>query len=68
MIKVKILLESAPETPREIADKLAAIYRCGFEYCYFDGSEGTNAPFGFHVSNAQYRVFKKLTGKAPTDF
>jgi len=31
---------------------------------YFDGSEGTNAPYEFHVPNAQYRVYKKL-GKAP---
>ena len=48
----------------EIADKLAAAYNCGFEFVYFDGSEGTNAPFEVHVPNAQYRVYKKL-GKAP---
>ncbi|MBO5039938.1 MAG: hypothetical protein J6D09_02440 [Clostridia bacterium] len=44
----------------EIADKLAAIYNQGFEFAYFDGSEGTGAPFDFHVSNAQYRVLKKF--------
>lgn len=44
----------------EIADKLADVYNCGFEFVYFDGSEGTNPPFEFHVPNAQYRVYKKL--------
>lgn len=48
----------------EIADKLAVLYNAGFEYIYFDGSEGTNAPFEFHVPNAQYRVYKKMN-KAP---
>lgn len=44
----------------EIADKLAQAYGAGFEFAYFDGSEGTNAPFEYHVPNAQYRVFRKL--------
>ena len=44
----------------EIADKLAAIYNQGFEFVYFDGSEGTCAPFDFNVSYAQYRVIKKF--------
>ena len=44
----------------EIAEKLAAAYNCGFEFVYFDGSEGTAAPFEFHVANAQYRVLKRL--------
>ena len=44
----------------EIADKIAKIYNCGFEFVYFDGSEGTNAPFEYHVPSAQYRVYKKL--------
>ena len=48
----------------EIADKLAGAYNCGFEFIYFDGSEGTNAPFEVHVPGAQYRVYKKL-GHAP---
>lgn len=48
----------------EVADKLAKAYNCGFEFVYFDGSEGTNPPFEFHVPNAQYRVYKKLK-KAP---
>ena len=44
----------------EVADKLADAYNAGFEFIYFDGSEGTNPPFNHHVSNAQYRVLKKL--------
>lgn len=48
----------------EIADKIAHIYNLGFEFAYFDGSEGTNPPYDFHVANAQYRVYKKFN-KAP---
>lgn len=44
----------------EIAKKLARVYDAGFEYIYFDGSEGTNAPYAYHVGNAQYRVLKQL--------
>ncbi len=44
----------------EIADKIAQLYNQGFAFMYFDGSEGTNAPYGIHVPNAQYRVYKKL--------
>ena len=44
----------------EIADKLAYAYNQGFEYIYFDGSEGTNIPHDFYVPYAQYRVLKKL--------
>ncbi|MEA4889418.1 MAG: hypothetical protein VB070_08135 [Clostridiaceae bacterium] len=45
----------------EIADKIADAFNAGFRFVYFDGSEGTNAPFEFHVPNAQYRVYKKLS-------
>ncbi len=48
----------------EIAEEIAKLYDCGFEFMYFDGSEGTNAPYEYHVPNAQYRVIKKL-GSAP---
>ncbi len=44
----------------EVAEKLAVAYNAGFAFIYFDGSEGTNEPYGFHVPNAQYRVLKKL--------
>ena len=55
-----IYLDQDSSIQDEIADKIAAIYNCGFEFAYFDGSEGTNPPFGFHVSNAQYKVFNRF--------
>jgi len=55
-----IYLDQNSDIQDEIADKLAEVCNAGFEFLYFDGSEGTNAPFNFHVPNAQYRVFKKL--------
>ena len=47
----------------EVSAKIAALYDCGFEYAYFDGSEGVNAPCNFHVSNAQYRQWKLFKEK-----
>jgi hypothetical protein len=47
----------------EIADKIAHIYDLGFEYLYFDGSEGTNPPFAYYVPLAQYKVYNKLKNK-----
>jgi len=44
----------------EIAEKIANIYDAGFQFIYFDGSEGVNSPFGINVALAQYRVFKRL--------
>ena len=44
----------------EIADKLSEIYNAGFEFIYLDGSEGTNAPYEYHVPNAQLKVYSKL--------
>ena len=44
----------------EIAEKIARIYDCGFEFLYLDGSEGVNPPTGINVSLAQYRVASKL--------
>lgn len=41
--------------------KIANIYDAGFQFIYFDGSEGVNPPpFGINVGLAQYRVFKRL--------
>ncbi|NMA08252.1 MAG: hypothetical protein GX929_03935 [Clostridiales bacterium] len=54
-------LDQNTDLQDEIADKIADAYGAGFRFCYFDGSEGTNVPFGFHVPNAQYRVYKKFT-------
>lgn len=61
---VSCYLDQNSDLQDEVAAKLAQIYDLGFEYIYFDGSEGTNEPFAFHVSNAQYRVLKQL-GSAP---
>ena len=47
----------------EIADKIAHIYDLGYEYLYFDGSEGVNPPFAYYVPLAQYKVYKKLKNK-----
>lgn len=44
----------------EIAEILADIYDAGFKFLYFDGSEGVNDPFWFHVASAQYKVFRRL--------
>jgi len=44
----------------EIAEKIAKIWDCGFEFVYYDGSEGTEPPFEINVPLAQYRVYKKL--------
>ncbi len=44
----------------EMAEKLADIYDAGFQFCYYDGSEGVNAPFWCNVSRAQWRVHKRL--------
>ena len=44
----------------EIADKIAAFWKCGFSFVYMDGSEGVQAPFGRNVALSQYRVWKKL--------
>ena len=55
-----VYLDQDTDLQDEIADKLAAIYNTGFRFVYMDGSEGTNPPFGFHIPNAQYRVYKKF--------
>lgn len=56
-----VYLDQNTDLQDEIADKLASLYDAGFEFVYFDGSEGTPPPFEFHVPNAQYRVYKKLS-------
>lgn len=48
------------DLPDEIAHKIAALYDRGFEFLYFDGSEGVNEPCGVNVSLAQWRVTEKL--------
>jgi len=47
----------------EIAEKLAEVYDCGFEFIYFDGSEGTNLPYEYYIPLGQYRIYQKLNKK-----
>lgn len=58
-----VYLDQNTDLQDEIGDKLAAAYNQGFEFVYFDGSEGAKAPFEYHIPNAQYRVYKKLNKK-----
>jgi hypothetical protein len=55
-----IYLNQYTDLQDEIAEKIAKIYNTGFEFIYFDGSEGTNEPFDFYVPFAQYRVLRQL--------
>ena len=55
-----VYLDQNSSLQDEIGDKIAKLYNAGFKFMYFDGSEGTNAPYEYHVPNAQYRVYKKL--------
>ena len=58
---VSCYVDQETDLQDEIADKIANIYSAGFEFVYFDGAEGVSAPFNYHVGNAQYRVWKKLS-------
>ena len=53
-------LDQTTSLQDEVAEKIAAIYNCGFRFLYLDGAEGTNPPFAFHIPNAQYRLYKRL--------
>lgn len=59
-----IYIDQRTDLQDEVAEKIAKIYDMGFEFMYFDGSEGTNTPHYFYVPYAQYRVYRKA-GKAP---
>ena len=59
-----VYLDQNTDLQDEIGEKLARAYNCGFEFVYFDGSEGTNPPFEYHVSSAQHRVYSRFK-KAP---
>ena len=58
-----VYLDQNTDLQDEVGDKLAEAYNCGFEFIYFDGSEGTNPPFEFHISNAQYKMYRKMKRK-----
>ncbi len=49
----------------EIAEGIADLYDAGFEFLYFDGSEGVNPPSDITVGLAQWKVYNKLS-KKPT--
>ena len=55
-----VYIDQYSDLQDEVADYIADIWEAGFEFLYFDGSEGVNPPFWFHVANAQWRVFSKL--------
>jgi len=55
-----VYLDQNTSLQDEIAEKIANIYEAGFKFIYFDGSEGVNSPFWYHVSAAQYNVFRRL--------
>ena len=58
-----IYLDQSTDLQDEIADKLAEVYNLGFKFAYFDGSEGTSAPYEFHVPNAQLKVYDRFINK-----
>ena len=53
-------IDQTTDLQDEIAAKIAKIYDAGFEFCYFDGSEGVNPPCGVNVSLSQWRVASRL--------
>ena len=59
-IPMSCYLDQNTDLQDEVAAKLARAYNCGYDYVYLDGSEGVNAPFNYHVANAQYRYWKLL--------
>ncbi len=55
-----VYIDQYSDLQDEVAAGIADIWDAGFEFFYFDGSEGVNPPFWYHVAGAQYRVFSKL--------
>lgn len=55
-----VYIDETTSLQDEVAEKIARVYNAGLEFIYFDGSEGTNAPFEINVPYAQYRVYKKF--------
>jgi len=58
-----VYIDETTSLQDEIAEKIACVYNAGFEFVYFDGSEGTNSPFEFNVPYAQYKVYKRFNKK-----
>ena len=59
-----IYIDQSTDLQDEVAEKIAKIYDCGFEFLYMDGSEGVNPPCGINVALAQDRVIRHL-GRMP---
>ena len=57
---ISCYIDQRTDLQDEIAEKIARIYDLGFEFCYFDGSEGANEPYEIYVPLSQYRVCKKF--------
>ena len=58
---VSVHIDQRTSLQDEIAEKIAELYNeAGFQFIYYDGSEGTQPPYSFNVPYAQYRVYKKL--------
>ena len=55
-----IYIKQDSDLQDEVAAQVAEFWKAGMRFVYFDGSEGVCAPFGFHVANAQYRMWKRL--------
>ncbi len=55
-----VYLDQNSDLQDEVAAGIADLWDAGFEFIYFDGSEGVNPPFWYHVAGAQYRVFRQL--------
>ncbi len=45
---------------QEVAGRIAALYKAGFEFLYFDGAEDVHAPFWFTSGWAQWVVWQAL--------
>ena len=45
----------------EVAKRVGELYDLGFDFFYFDGSEGSSEPCGIYVPYAQYRVVRACT-------
>jgi hypothetical protein len=55
-----VYIDQNSDLQEEIAAKLGDIYAAGFQFVYFDGSEGVNPPFWHTVSAAQWKVWSRL--------
>ena len=58
-----VYIDQDTDLQDEVAEKIAKVFDCGFEFMYCDGSEGVSEPPTIHVANAQYRVWKKFARK-----